>query len=1082
MGFIKAEAQPRFLSTVPGQPSASHADHFAFLPYPPPTMDGLQPSDLCKPGIGSDGRSKVARACTECKARKMRCDGGLPFCGRCITHSRTKSCAYVDPPKRSPITRQYVSSLESQLEEANKRIAEFEAKANSSTIESPTDPSSGVTEIKTASAGARAAEDTTTEPSTPASKASPAASTSTRSRAWTVGQGLSAAERADITSKKRTRTYGSGEPEFPDTSASKSLEDHHRHVAHCLNTPRQFTSLQHIYPPPKSLVERANDGIGAGSFIGLSTGTAVLRVISQLCKAAQSTRADAQGHVSRDANLDEAHAGHEKLDDSPELTCESLVRIDTSPVDEHGNTFGRFSTHLLPSDANVAAWSEANRLAANVLLTAYFELHHPAYPILHRPTFKAQLAGELPRPNVETWPMLLNMVFALGSFESRLSADEPELDLHYYGLARKAYNTAIFSQPNLVTVQALALMANYCQKRNFYSTSWMVLGTAIRMAISLELHLENPASTRPKPALEKELERRLWWSLYAMEADIGLSSGQPNSLLGIPSDLALPRNIDDDDVTMEDKELPEEKEGPTTCSTLISHSKFTSDISLPIQARLVRAPNPAIEEIRAFDLTIQDYVDRLPDYMQASGLEKSPGGFNHAATRLRWRCNNLRMVMFRPFLLSAALSASVARRRGAVRPALRPAVKQAIALCRQLAKENVESIAQYWDSHEHNQAASWHAAFFLTQSAFIPLVSIIDDPASPDADDWLDVLNTCKLLLEDIGTVTAAALKCRDLIQSVTAGLLDDHTGQSLRAQILGGLQSPADPATFEPVFWAQPYAASASSDGTDLSEIGGPLSLGFSLGSIGSDGMPMFDLHSQIVQTSPEHRPSLAETIDAWAAVRPTTGSQWSDTGSHSSLNADTRRHATTSHQLRGGGGDGDGNNAANPSIVRQRHVSATASMSNSWTYGFHLSDTQGHHDPPGVAEASLFAPYPTRSLVAGHGPSQGHVGDDADGHPPESASGFGEAQWRPTAPGSTHDAWWPNLSDLTHDDRRDQLHHPGPHLHHGGGGGAASNISPATHASAGDQHAPPSASQQQQQQQQHGDHFFDHAVFSTF
>ncbi|EPQ31054.1 uncharacterized protein PFL1_01243 [Pseudozyma flocculosa PF-1] len=1162
MGFIKAETQPAYQPVPTGQASSSHSDHFAFLPFAPPSMDGLQPAELCKQGLGSDGRSKVARACTECKSRKMRCDGGLPFCGRCITHSRTKSCAYVDPPKRSPITRQYVSSLETQLEEANRRIAEMEAKTSSEATASgasgPSSASNGdkvagstATDAASAADGEDAAADSlATSSSNPA--LSPPASTSTRSRAWTIGQGIGAAERDSLNSKKRTRTHGGSSGAANEVgssnatatvagmgspSSSRSLDVPQRPS---LQAQRQFTSLRNIYPPPKSLVERSDDAtLGAGTFIGLSTATAVLRVISQLCKAAQT----APSVAGRPRNFDvtttgesddgaSEHRSQHQREDSPELTCETLVRVDGGPLDDgHPSTIERYSAHLLPMDTDPAMWSESHRHAADGLLDAYFELHHPAYPILHAATFKGQLRGELPRPSAGTWPMLLNMVFALGSFESRLSADAPELDLHYYGLARKAYNSAIFTEPSVVTVQALALMANYCQKRNFYSTSWMVLGSAVRMAISLELHLEKPASPKSRSPLDKELQRRLWWTLYTMEADMGLSFGRPNGISGVPADVELPRNIDDSDVAIDGAELPDETDGPSRCSTLICHSRFAADISLPIQDRLMRAPTPAIEEIRAFDLTIQDYVDKLPEYMQGSELDRAPGWFTHAATRLRWRCNNLRMIMFRPFLLSAALAASVARQRGAVRPAQRPAVKQAIALCRQLAKDNVESIAQYWDSHDHNQAASWHAAYFLTQSAFIPLVSILDDPTSPDAGEWLDLLKTCKALLEDMGNITSAALKCRDLIQSVTAGLLDDHIAESRRARDHHAghphhlhhqlqhhqhhhawLQSPADPATIEPMFWAQPYAASASSDGTDLSDVGGPSSLGFSLGSVGSDGMPMFDLHSQIVQTSLEHRPSLAETIDAWTDVRPTTtGSQWSDAGSHSSINAESRQH------LQPGNGAGVhqlGANGAGPSTFgRQRHSSSAASMTNSWTYGFHLGDQQGPSDTAaGMPEASLFAHFPTRSLVSSHSQQQQPqpsssarpMTGDADSHIP-SSDGFGDPQWRHAAPavpphhhqqhqhhhhhsqqqqhdhptGDSHDSWWSNLSSFAQDQHPHAPSQGGPHAQHHSGAGTSSNAA----APGGDgnnvasSQAPTAGSSHQ-----HDDHFFDHSAFAGF
>lgn len=77
MGFIKAEPQPAYaMGMAHGQPSVNQPNHFAYLPFGPPSMDGLHNQELCK-SSGADGRSKVARG--------MSSPQSLPICTLTLT-------------------------------------------------------------------------------------------------------------------------------------------------------------------------------------------------------------------------------------------------------------------------------------------------------------------------------------------------------------------------------------------------------------------------------------------------------------------------------------------------------------------------------------------------------------------------------------------------------------------------------------------------------------------------------------------------------------------------------------------------------------------------------------------------------------------------------------------------------------------------------------------------------------------------------------------------------------------------------------------------------------------------------------
>ncbi|RAL01245.1 transcription factor domain-containing protein [Aspergillus ibericus CBS 121593] len=61
-------------------------------------------------------RRKVAIACDECRARKVRCDGRQPVCGPCARRvDQTTQCVYTGELEKKRAVRNYIASLESRI-------------------------------------------------------------------------------------------------------------------------------------------------------------------------------------------------------------------------------------------------------------------------------------------------------------------------------------------------------------------------------------------------------------------------------------------------------------------------------------------------------------------------------------------------------------------------------------------------------------------------------------------------------------------------------------------------------------------------------------------------------------------------------------------------------------------------------------------------------------------------------------------------------------------------------------------------------------------------------------------------------
>lgn len=98
---------------VEGRPvAAEHNGHDP--PNARPTKRGRGQSP---PPNGTDStpakRSRVSRACDQCRASREKCDGVKPVCQTCDTQKRT--CTYDEPPKKRGIQPNYIRTLELTL-------------------------------------------------------------------------------------------------------------------------------------------------------------------------------------------------------------------------------------------------------------------------------------------------------------------------------------------------------------------------------------------------------------------------------------------------------------------------------------------------------------------------------------------------------------------------------------------------------------------------------------------------------------------------------------------------------------------------------------------------------------------------------------------------------------------------------------------------------------------------------------------------------------------------------------------------------------------------------------------------------
>ena len=182
---------------------------------------------------------------------------------------------------------------------------------------------------------------------------------------------------------------------------------------------------------------------------------------------------------------------------------------------------------------------------------------------------------------------------------------------------------------------------------------------------------------------------------------------------------------------------------------LIENIKFCK-IATGIQDMLAISPLLRTEDRCNLDGQLVNWYSNLPWLLRTSDPCAEP--LYIARCIMKWRYQNLRMLLHRPVLLNLASS-------GASHAAEHDIA--AIEACRDLARQTIEDVAREWT---RNQISGWNAVWFLYQAAMIPLVSIFWQWDSPRVADWQKQIETILELLDAMEDWSLAAKRSREVV------------------------------------------------------------------------------------------------------------------------------------------------------------------------------------------------------------------------------------------------------------------------------------------------------------------------------
>ncbi|KAI1819283.1 fungal-specific transcription factor domain-containing protein [Xylaria intraflava] len=194
----------------------------------------------------------------------------------------------------------------------------------------------------------------------------------------------------------------------------------------------------------------------------------------------------------------------------------------------------------LPADAGNASYLSAQQEAHSLAL--FWQAHYFSFPILNERQFRkeyqalvAESGPGVPRKASPLVDIILALCFQLGSFNichasRRLPScggppepgRAPLAGFQYYQRCQEAIDRSI-ETPSVTTVQCYIFSIVYLYEAGLMNLAQVTLGKGVSLATLLGLPNEPPSSD-PEP--EREVSRRTWWSLYALDVMISMEVGR----------------------------------------------------------------------------------------------------------------------------------------------------------------------------------------------------------------------------------------------------------------------------------------------------------------------------------------------------------------------------------------------------------------------------------------------------------------------------------------------------------------------------------------------------------------------------
>ncbi|KAF2196585.1 hypothetical protein GQ43DRAFT_484821 [Delitschia confertaspora ATCC 74209] len=216
----------------------------------------------------------------------------------------------------------------------------------------------------------------------------------------------------------------------------------------------------------------------------------------------------------------------------------------------------------------------------DLLLPLFFNSADHAVGCVHPPTFQEEYKQfwRDPSSTPVMWIALLYSCLALGVL---LGPRNPELNAHVFAygrskrfalgssdrlenyaakfqqMASSAMHLADITKCHQYTLETLLVYTEqeFLRRDDNQTNVWLATGAILRIALRMGYHRE-PSLFKGMSPFQAEMRRRIWHILSMRDALISFAVGLPCGVRSVESDVRLPLNIHDSDISVHSTELP----------------------------------------------------------------------------------------------------------------------------------------------------------------------------------------------------------------------------------------------------------------------------------------------------------------------------------------------------------------------------------------------------------------------------------------------------------------------------------------------------------------------------------------------
>ncbi|KAL7959682.1 fungal-specific transcription factor domain-containing protein [Trichoderma compactum] len=466
--------QPPLTSQPPQIFGSYLSDGLTNLQQLPPDMTAQMFSDpnLLLDDSQDAKRRRIARACDQCRRKKIKCDGKLPSCTHCTNYKTECIFTQIEKKRATPKGAKYIEALENRLTRMEKLLRLAGILVNED------DDLAELEKRLIEKSGHAAAVAPSSGPSSPSHLTSESDAT--------------ASPRSSVTSPGLQREKEKEKEKDKD----KRREDKQKPVA----TPCSLQGEEEVEALSEMMCSLVTNHCGETRYIGSSSGFSIFSPKGVQWINNKTGDATFQNMISEVSEDD-----HRWTNWKPEIFSDLFQRPVFRP---------------LPSKPEAMS-----------LLKDFFENFNCMFPLFHQPTFMHLVERQYsddPYQGSGWWASLncaLAIAHRLRVMSNLVPQEEDEKAWGYLKNAMSVFAELTMRNTDLLSVQALLGMALFMQGTPNPQPTFLLIAAAIRLSHSIGLHKKGTGfNLNP---IEIEQRKRVFWIAYMLDKDLCLRSGRP---------------------------------------------------------------------------------------------------------------------------------------------------------------------------------------------------------------------------------------------------------------------------------------------------------------------------------------------------------------------------------------------------------------------------------------------------------------------------------------------------------------------------------------------------------------------------